>query len=58
MEPIKTGLLSTGWIKFGRVRLAGHDLDGLALEFLETIEMGGRALDRLGICRLETIEMG
>jgi len=58
LEPIETGLLSTGWIQFGRVRLAGRDLDGLALEFLETIETGGRALDRLAICRLETIEMG
>jgi hypothetical protein len=35
LEPIETGLLSTGWIQFGR------DLDGLALEFLETIETGG-----------------
>jgi len=35
------GLLSTGWIQFGRVRLAGRDLDGPALEFLETIETGG-----------------
>ena len=51
-------MLSTGWIQFGRVRLAGGDLDGLALKFLETIEMGGRALDRLAICGLETIEMG
>jgi len=41
LEPIETGLLSTGWIQFGRVRLAGRDLDGLALEFLETIETGG-----------------
>jgi len=52
------GLLSTGWIQSGRVRLAGRDLDGLALEFLETIETGGRALDRLAICGLETIGMG
>jgi len=41
LEPIKTGLLSTGWIQFGWVWLAGRDLDELALEFLETIEMGG-----------------
>ena len=33
-EPIETGLLSTGWIQFGQVRLAGRDLDGLALEYL------------------------
>ena len=53
------GLLSTtGWIQSGRVWLAGRDLDGLALEFLETIETGGCALDRLAICGLETIEMG
>jgi len=58
LESIETGLLSTGWIQFGRVRLAGRDLDGLALEFLETFETGGRALDRLAICRLETIKMG
>jgi hypothetical protein len=52
------GLLPTGWIQSGQVRLAGRDLDGLALEFLETIETGGRALDMLAICGLETIEMG
>jgi hypothetical protein len=58
LEPIEMGLLSTGCIQFGQVRLAGRDLDGLALEFLETIETGGCALDRLAICGLETIEMG
>jgi len=52
------GLLSTGWIQSGRVRLAGRDLDRLALEFLETIGTGGHAPDRLAICGLETIEMG
>jgi hypothetical protein len=52
------GLLSTGWIQSGQVRLPGRDKDGLAVEFLETIETGGHALDRLAICRLETIEMG
>ena len=51
-------MLSTSWIQVGRVWLAGRDLDGLALEFLETIETGGRALHRLAIYRLETIEMG
>jgi len=29
VEPIKTGFFSTGWIHFGRVRQAGHDLGGL-----------------------------
>jgi len=41
LEPIETGLLSTGCIQLGRVRLARRDLDGLALEILETIETGG-----------------
>jgi len=41
LEPIETGLLSTGWIQYGQVWLAGRDLDGLALKFLETIETGG-----------------
>jgi hypothetical protein len=27
LELIELGLLSTGWIQFGRVRLAGRDLD-------------------------------
>jgi hypothetical protein len=58
LEQIETVLLSTGWIEFGWVRLARRDLDGLMLEFLETIETGGCAPDRLAICRLETIKMG
>jgi hypothetical protein len=55
---IKTVLLSTGWLQFELICLAGHNPEWLAVELLETVGPAGFALGRLATCRLDTIEMG
>jgi hypothetical protein len=50
LKPIETGLLSTGWIQFGRVRLAGRDLN--------VIWTGSRRVDGLALCWLDMVKIG
>jgi len=58
LEPIETGLLSTGWIQFGRIRLAGRDLDVIWTGWLSNIWRRSRRVDGLALCWLDMVKIG
>jgi hypothetical protein len=58
LELIEQGFLSTGWIQFRRVRLAGRDLDVILTGWLSNFWRRLRLGDGLALCWLDMVKIG
>jgi len=58
LEPIETGLLSTGWMQFWRVRLAVRDLDVIWTGWLTNFWRRSSPVDGLAHSLLDMVKIG